>query len=1165
MTILSRSSDKLWALPLLNNSKTTAFIRLNQEKPTLGIKQPLNKMTMKLTPTTKHLSASKRAADSLFLLFALFAVTAMATPLPEASLSAVIYVDKDAAGANNGSSWGDAYTELADAIKNHSSGEVWVAAGTYKPLYDLTGSATPADPRDKTFFLKNNMAVYGGFSGSETAIAQRNITANPTILSGDIGVAGNTADNAYHVVWARNVNNTAVLDGFTVSQGRANGAFATHRYAGGGILLGEWNQLVQPNAVIRNCTLSNNFAARGGAMAIYGLNGVVSPLIENCTFASNSCSEFGAAILFGAFSSTTVMTSQIINCSFIQNTSQNVNLPTALHLGAQNNGTISPSFQSCKFVGNSRIYLEAFSGTSTTVSPVFENCIFSSNGEIRTFASSAVVSPIFRSSSFYLTSFNMSGSVSNPSFTNVIIWGGTITNSTAASISYSLIPNASCPPGFTCGAGMKYNTPPFFENPNGLDNIPGTIDDNLRLYSCSPAVDAGTALGAPTTDLDGQARPFPGTAVDMGAYEYQGTAAPCVLCFLDQDGDGFGDPFWPKLFSGSCGAGYVSNTLDCDDTNPALNPGTVWYLDMDNDGYYTGLGIAQCYSPGTGYRYSGIIGGSDCNDADPAINPGATETCNGVDDNCDGTVDEGLAFITYYQDADGDGFGNPSVSQSTCDGAPTGYIAAAGDCDDGDPAINPGATETCNGVDDNCNGTVDEGLAFITYYQDADGDGFGNPSVSQSTCDGAPAGYITIAGDCDDTNPNINPAAVEIINGVDDNCDGLVDNVGGSDSDGDGFPDDVDCRPFDPNSYPGAPEICGDGVDNNCDGIIDEPLSILLISKQNVSCNGGNDGSIEVAGSCGLPPYSYNWGNGATTSSISNLPAGQYMLTITDNQGLVSSTTIVVLQPSALTADISTSNVLCHGSATGSITVKPKGGTKPYDIIWSTGATSTTITGLTAGPYSVTITDANGCSKVDYAMVEEPPLLEITNIGVAPSSNNPQTFQLTVTAVGGTPYPNGSYRYRRCNSGGSACTNWQVSNVLLSVPAGNHLVQVRDKNNCISSAPVTVGNNLAIGINGSIASPANNPNLEYTDPQLVLYPTPTTSELWLALKGIDKRGQEGTVEVFDIAGSMILRREMLIIGEEPVLIDVSKLAAGVYVLFLRGVDVSPARFVVQRL
>ncbi len=446
MPILSRSSDKLWALPLLNNSKTTAFIRLNQEKPTLGIKQPLNKMTMKLTPTTKHLSASKRAADSLFLLFALFAVTAMATPLPEASLSAVIYVDKDAAGANNGSSWGDAYTELADAIKNHSSGEVWVAAGTYKPLYDLTGSATPADPRDKTFFLKNNMAVYGGFSGSETAIAQRNITANPTILSGDIGVAGNTADNAYHVVWARNVNNTAVLDGFTVSQGRANGAFATHRFAGGGILLGEFNQLVQPNAVIRNCTLSNNFAARGGAIAIYGSSGVVSPLIENCTFASNSCSDFGAAILFGAFTSTTVMTPQIINCSFIQNTSQNVNLPTALHLGAQNNATISPSFQSCKFVGNSRIYLEAFSGTSTTVSPVFENCIFSSNGEIRTFASSAVVSPIFRSSSFYLTSFNMSGSVSNPSFTNVIIWGGTITNSTAASISYSLIPNASCPP-----------------------------------------------------------------------------------------------------------------------------------------------------------------------------------------------------------------------------------------------------------------------------------------------------------------------------------------------------------------------------------------------------------------------------------------------------------------------------------------------------------------------------------------------------------------------------------------------------------------------------------------------------------------------------------------------------------------------------------------------
>jgi large repetitive protein len=217
-------------------------------------------------------------------------------------------------------------------------------------------------------------------------------------------------------------------------------------------------------------------------------------------------------------------------------------------------------------------------------------------------------------------------------------------------------------------------------------------------------------------------------------------------------------------------------------------------LDADNDNYYIGTGITQCASPGPGYRYTGLTAGGDCND-DPAIggtiNPGASEVCNGIDDDCNGTADDGITFVTYYQDNDGDGFGNPAMSQSTCDGAPNGYVAnntdcddandalnpntiwyldadndnyytgtgitqcaspgpgyrytgltAGGDCNDGNPAINPGATEVCNGIDDDCNGTADDGITFVTYYQDNDGDGFGNPAVSQSTCDGAPNGYV---------------------------------------------------------------------------------------------------------------------------------------------------------------------------------------------------------------------------------------------------------------------------------------------------------------------------------------------------------------------------------------------------------------------------------------
>jgi len=128
--------------------------------------------------------------------------------------------------------------------------------------------------------------------------------------------------------------------------------------------------------------------------------------------------------------------------------------------------------------------------------------------------------------------------------------------------------------------------------------------------------------------------------------------------------------------------------------------------------------------------------------------------------------------LTLYADLDGDGFGNPSSSIQSCN-TPIGYVANSEDCDDQNASIYPGAMEVCNDLDDNCDGQIDENTGAI-WYADADGDGYGNALVAIQTCL-QPSGYVANSIDCDDNNITIYPNATEIVNGLDDDCDGMVD------------------------------------------------------------------------------------------------------------------------------------------------------------------------------------------------------------------------------------------------------------------------------------------------------------------------------------------------------------------------------------------------------
>jgi hypothetical protein len=163
-------------------------------------------------------------------------------------------------------------------------------------------------------------------------------------------------------------------------------------------------------------------------------------------------------------------------------------------------------------------------------------------------------------------------------------------------------------------------------------------------------------------------------------------------------------------------------------------------------------------------------GGDDCNDANPAVYAGAPELCDGVDNNCNGLTDEVL--VPSYRDSDGDGFGNPNLILYSCPW-PAGYVPIAGDCNDNNAQIHPGAAEMCDGLDNDCDGQVDLGL-ITTSYLDQDHDGYGNPSVSYYGC-APPTGYILDNTDCDDAHATVHPGAAEICDGLDNDCNGVID------------------------------------------------------------------------------------------------------------------------------------------------------------------------------------------------------------------------------------------------------------------------------------------------------------------------------------------------------------------------------------------------------
>ncbi len=340
-------------------------------------------------------------------------------------------------------------------------------------------------------------------------------------------------------------------------------------------------------------------------------------------------------------------------------------------------------------------------------------------------------------------------------------------------------------------------------------------------------------------------------------------ACTAAVWYGDGDGDGYGAA---DFTTDACEAParYVANADDCDDTDAAISPvgvevcndldddcnatvdddaadASLWYLDGDGDDYGVGTPTAACDRPD-----GSVADNTDCDDAVGTVHPGAAESCNTVDDDCDGETDEpdAIDVLTWYVDNDGDGYGDPDNATSACT-IPAGHTADHDDCDDARADAHIDAPETCNGLDDDCDGTIDDNPTDpTTWYFDADGDGYGTGGKTVSACE-LPLYYSGESTDCSDTDADVHPDAVEYCDAIDSDCDGVAADDASvdalpwyADTDADGYGDPAapyiacaapagyvadatDCDDVAATVSPGADEVC-DTIDDDCDGVVDE-------------------------------------------------------------------------------------------------------------------------------------------------------------------------------------------------------------------------------------------------------------------------------------------------------------------------------------------------------
>jgi len=584
---------------------------------------------------------------------------------PAIAQAQIIYVDADAVGANNGTSWANAFNKLQDALTymrtTTTQREIWVAAGTYypdegaPPTFSLTGTGN----RNQYFQLnRTGLKLYGGFAGNETLLSQRDIAANPTILSGDLAGNdtpnfGNRGDNTLHICFVTN-NVDVRLDGFTVRGGQADGPANNTDNRGGALIA-----LLGANTTISECTFTDNQSNEYGGAAFFFGPGGSGLAIRKTSFIGNKSGVAGGAIYFFATG-----IKRVYSCSFLGNDT-----------GFGGGGGISGDASNLTLVNS--VFIDNFCGSSggngtggawgvggaPPTSAV--NCTFANN----------------RTSGRGGAGVSMTASNAAPVLSNCILWGNvdndptnlktveqaqidTLYATPLATVQYSIVQGLTgAPPSYTAGPG-NLALDPLFVDVDGANNLIGDADDDVRLLAASPAINTGNAALLPNDLLD-----LDDDAITAEPIPYDRDDAERVQCALLDIG----------AYESSAGAGPITIdcppdvTLECPASPAELDPSqtgepevtgcgtiTVTYADVETPGSCPGnRTIARTWTADNGSESASCVQTITVEDTtDPVItvpgpisidcsdssDPGDTGTASASDD-CD------AAPVVSYSDA----------------------------------------------------------------------------------------------------------------------------------------------------------------------------------------------------------------------------------------------------------------------------------------------------------------------------------------------------------------------------------------------------------------------------------------------------------------------------------------------------------------------------------